>query len=217
MPASARSSAQQCQPGQRQRAKRRGLVSAPYAETNLERERGRVRANQLSAVELRRVLDSADLRLQGAELRLQELAIVFGQTSVGRLHADFTHTTQNVVHFSECTFGRLRHRDTVRSVAFGNVVRADLRLHALADREACGVVRSGVDAKAARQAVEALWSFSWLPNRFFCACIEDVLVCMNSATCVTLLPWNPVNARASLPSISEERSRRIQLEREQST
>src|SRR5690606_32080954 len=85
---------------------------------------------------------------------LQRGAVVVGVGGIARLYRQFTDTLQVVADLAQRAFGGLRQRDAVVGVAGSLVQAADLRGHALGDRQAGGVVLGAVDAQTGGQALD---------------------------------------------------------------
>jgi hypothetical protein len=75
--------------------------------------------------------------------------------AVAGFDSQLANALQHRVHFVECAFCRLDHRDAVLGVSLGLVQTCDLRLQLLADGEAGRVVGGAVDAETTRQLLDA--------------------------------------------------------------
>ena len=122
----------------------------------------RWRAVELGLLRVRVI--SADKLLEfGVEVGAVAAAV---KRFVLRLDRQFAHALQHVGDGGQRAFGGLRQRDTVVGVADRDVDAADLRVHAVGDRQAGGVVlaeltrRPGQSAASGRQGNSARCSGS---------------------------------------------------------
>ena len=143
--------------GSRQAADDRGDLRGRDRErvavvgADLEHLRAGVGTNDRLAVELRlrrdAVISPRELLVFGVEVG----AVAGPVRAVLRLHGELAHALQGVGDGRQRAFGGLGERDAVVGVADRDVGAADLRVHAVGDRQARGVVLRGIDSEARRQ------------------------------------------------------------------
>ena len=114
-----------------------------------------VLAQELLAVELGGLLDAADLRFERLVFGVEEAAVDRRIAAVRGLHRQLSQAPHDRMHLGQRALRRLHHAHCVLRVALGDGERPNLGGHALADREACRVIRRRDDPKTTREAVKA--------------------------------------------------------------
>ena len=91
--------------------------------------------------------DAVDFSGKLLVFRIQVAAVAAGVGSVGRLHRQFAHPLEVVGHGLHRAFSGLCHRDAVVRVADRDVEALGLRVHAVGNGQARGVVLGAIDAQ----------------------------------------------------------------------
>ncbi len=113
----------------------------------------------LATVERGLARDAVDLLEALLHFLVERDAVRGGVRGVRGLHGELANALEVVRDFLKGAFSRLRQRDAVVRVSHGLVEAADLRGHAIGDREPGGVVLRAVDAQAGRQTLNGRGHF----------------------------------------------------------